>query len=190
MSDINNNRNSHSLTPDLKHYARRRAKISFISMGLLFPALLVYGLLVITFDLIMTAALLFDSFKQIPAAFIISTILLNIPAPFVIAFLINKKINLYRRYSFVLLNGTITEANIKSIDNEWNVQMNDTPRTIVDLDIEGRAVRIKTFEPEILKYCNGNSLQLIWHEDMPDIIIPVESLKKPLKKIEPETYSV
>lgn len=190
MSNINNKRNCRSLTPDLKHYARRRAKISFISMGLLFPALLVYGLFVITFDLIMAAALLFDSFKQIPAAFNISTILLNIPAPFIAAFLIKKKINLYQRYCFVLLNGTITEARIRSIDNEWNVQINDTPRTILDLEIKGRDVIIKTFAPEILNHCNGSVLTLLWHGDMPDIIIPVESLDQQSKKSEPEIYTV
>ena len=190
MRYINNNSNCRRLTPDLKLYARRRGKISFVSMGLLFPALLVFGLLVIAFDITLATASLLGSDEPIPAGIIISTIALNIPVPFIVVFLIKKKIHLYRRYCFVLMNGAVTEAKIKSIDNEWNVQMNDTPRTILDLGIEGRDIRIKTFAPEILDYCNGSVLALIWHGDMPDIIIPVESLKKPAKKTEPETYSI
>ena len=148
-----------------------------------------YGLLFVTFDIMMMAALLTKAEEPLPSGFIISTILLNIPAPFVIVFLIKKKMNLYRRYCFVLLNGAITEAKIKSIDNEWTYQINETPRNILDLEIEGRDIRIKTFAPEILDYCNDSVLTLIWHGDMPDIIIPVESLNPP-KKTEPETYSV
>ena len=188
MSDMKNKRDCRRLTPELKQYAKRRGTISFISMGLLFPALLIFGLFVIVFDIMLIAALL-GVFESIPAGFIISSIALNIPVPFIAVFLIKKKIHLYRRYCYVLLNGAITEAKIKSIDNEWNVQMNDTPRTILDLEIEGRDIRIKTFTPEILDHCNGSVLTLIWHGDMPDIIIPVESLKKPVKKTEPETYS-
>lgn len=185
----NNNGQQKSLTPELIKYVKKRSELRFLEMGPLFMALMAFGLIVITFDLIMMLSLLLDTEEPTPAGLIIATTLLNIPVPFVIVFMIKKKINLYRRYSFVLLKGAITEAKIKSIDNEWNYQINETPRTILDLEIEGRAIRIKTFAPEILDYCSGSILTLIWHGDMPDIIIPVESLNPP-KKTEPETYSV
>ena len=184
-----NNEQRKSLTPDHIKYVKKRSELRFLEMGPLFMMLIVFGFMVIAFDIIMILSLFLSAEEPTPAGIIITTTVLNIPVPFVIVFMIKKKINLYRRYSFVLLNGAITEAKIKSIDNEWNYQINDTPRTILDLEIEGRAIRIKTFAPEILDYCNDSVLTLIWHGDMPDIIIPVESLNPP-QKTEPETYSV
>ncbi len=180
------------LTAEFRKYARRRTRstLKFIIVPIIMFT--VFGSSAVIADIMILSDIIFNTFGgRWHPGFIIFAISTN---TIIIAYMIYAIIQIrktYRRYCFVLMNGGITKASIKEIGLDWQMQMNDTPRSIIDMQIGEKTIRIKTFSPDILNFCSeGSEMPVIWHKDMPEIIIPVKSLVPQPKEPEPETFSI
>lgn len=189
--NINTGTRPRALTSELIDYAKKRSEFSMSSAVFLFPVVLIFCTAALSVDLMFLSSLMFDMFsgKGIPAGFKIYGMAVNMPVAILLIYLFVKKRMLFGRYCFVLSNGVVTDARIVGIDLECDAQLDDAPRAVLDIDLKGRRIRVKSFTDEILDYCRGgSSVPVIWHCDMPDIIIPVESLRQKLKELEPEIF--
>lgn len=180
------------LTAELRAYAKKRSKLNFFTSITIVIVLILSGSFAVILDIMLLADVLFNCFDNpTPTGFRISVLICNSLTLFSLLYLLIRKRKHFKQYCSVLMNGDITNAYISEIGTDWHMQIDNTPRTYVDMVVEDKSFRIKTFVPEILNYCvKGSDMPIIWHRDMPQIIIPIESLNPPPKGPEPETFVV
>ena len=150
-----------ALTPNMKQYAGRSI-VSPVVLGLIVA-------IVLLVDLILA---IFLPFKTVLAIWFYSGLSIIPIAVIFIVQMIRR-----RQILFVLQNGEVAQAAVRSNETNWGMQVNGAPQRIVTMEIGGRPITFKTFDHTIANELPPSAVvEVLCHLRFPKIVIPIRCL--------------
>jgi hypothetical protein len=82
-------------------------------------------------------------------------------------------------YEKILSEGKISNAKVKVNFQKFNIRANGMPLNVINLEIRGKSLKLKTFNPHIARHFpEGKTVKVVEHKDLKGEVLPLAYLKK------------